>query len=136
MYSPIEDPRRSRVFDANPENLEALAEILNTYSHKLDQAIDLYDGEKRLRKAFEFNDKCKRAYQAISRLEMSEEELKNESYLDEVLTQDTAVLEHELLGVDTSDASYFHEAEAKLLEAERQYLDVVRRAEEEIDWIE
>jgi hypothetical protein len=137
MRYPIEDPRRHRVFkdDVEPVNLEALAEVLNGYASRLDQAIEMYDGEEQFSKATEFNEKAARAYRAIS--EWQDE--KPEDYPgDEFFDKDPAVLEQELLSADLTEAreniQRREEAKSELLEAERNYLDAVRKAEREIEW--
>lgn len=136
MNPAIPDPRRERIWQegVETENLEALAEVLQTYAHRLDQALEIYEGEKQFNEAFDLNGKCLRAYRAISKWEISHEEILEEGY---IIDEDPEVLKQELMSVDREE--YFRrrrEAAEKVLEAERTYLDVIRKVEEEVEWPE
>ncbi|QGA80752.1 hypothetical protein [Candidatus Nanohalobium constans] len=128
MDYPVEDPRRGRVFDAGVENLEALAEVLSEYASKLETAVEMYDGEEQFRKATEFNRVAVRAYETIDEWQDDSEE-----YDDELLGKDPQVLAKEAQSVDKDEVQRRVDARNELLAAERNYLDAVRKAEQEVE---
>jgi uncharacterized protein YqeY len=88
----------------------------------------MYDGEEQLQKANEFNKKCLRAYHTL-------QDWVDRSDADyDILDEDPAVIRQEAMAIDKSEVQRREDAKADLLEAERNYLAAVEKAEREVEW--